>query len=86
MPFGLANAFATFQGIMEPCMGYLYLTDCAVYIDDVIAYSSSYDENLIRLKAIFKDTEVGLKLETSKCTFFQKKFLGHTNCLRNDFT
>ena len=30
MPFRLCNAPATFQGLMERCMGDLYLRDCFI--------------------------------------------------------
>jgi hypothetical protein len=80
MPFGLTNAPATFQRLMESCMGDLYLTYCLLYLDDIVVYSQTYEEHLERLEAIFKRLEeAGLKLKPSKCKFFQKtiKYLGH---------
>jgi hypothetical protein len=80
MPFGLTNAPATFQRLMESCMGDLYLTYCLLYLDDIVIYSSMYEEHLVRLEAVFRRlSEAGLKLKASKCKFFQHsiKYLGH---------
>ena len=39
MPFGLCNAPATFQWLMQNCMGELNLIYCLIYLDDLIAFS-----------------------------------------------
>lgn len=80
MPFGLTNAPATFQRLMETCMGDLYLTHCLLYLDDIVVYSATYEEHMQRLEAVFRRLrEAGLKLKPSKCRLFQKtiKYLGH---------
>ena len=80
MPFGLTNAPATFQRLMEDCMGDLHLKFCLLYLDDVIIFSRTYEEHLERLTAVFeKLREAGLKLSPSKCHFFRReiKYLGH---------
>ncbi|XP_061189572.1 uncharacterized protein K02A2.6-like [Saccostrea echinata] len=80
MPFGLVNAPSTFERLMENVLKGLQWTECLVYMDDIISYSSTYEEGLQRLANIFtRLQEANLKLKPSKCIFFQKqvKFLGH---------
>jgi transposase InsO family protein len=80
MPFGLTNAPATFQRLMETCMGDLHLVFCLIYLDDIVVFSRTFEEHVERLEAIFKRLEsTGLKLKPSKCHLFQKriKYLGH---------
>ena len=36
MPFGLTNAPATFQWLMQSCLGNLHLCYCIIYLDDVL--------------------------------------------------
>ena len=39
MPFGLCNTPATFQWLMQNCMGELNLIYCLIYLDDLIVFS-----------------------------------------------
>ena len=80
MPFGAANAPATFQRLMENCLGSLNLTWCVVYLDDIIVYGKDPEDLLLRLGGVFeKLRKAGLKLKPSKCNFFKEEidFLGH---------
>ena len=49
MPFGLTNTLATFQWLMESCLGDLHLQQCIIYLDDIIIFSKMVDEHLERL-------------------------------------
>ena len=80
MPFGLTNAPATFQHLMENCLGKLYLSWCIIYLDDIIVFSDSPSEHLHRLRCVFaKLDKAGLKLKPNKCEFFKTRitYLGH---------
>ena len=80
MPFGLTNAPATFQRLMENCLGDLHLNWCIIYLDDVVIFSRTPEEHLQRLDAVFtKIGKAGLKLKPSKYEFFKKwiAYLGH---------
>ena len=80
MPYGLCNAPETFQHLMQNCLGELNLTYTLIYLDDVIVYSKTEEEHLVRLCAILERfMEHGLKLKPSKCNFFHMEisYLGH---------
>ena len=80
MPYGLCNTPATFQRLMQNCLGELNLTYALIYLDDVIVFSRTEEEHLHRLRVVFaRFLEHGLKLKPSKCHFLQDEitFLGH---------
>ena len=80
MPFGLTNAPATFQRLMESCLGDLHLNWCIIYLDDIIVFSKTPKEHIERLRGVFpKLVAAGLKLKPKKCEFFKSKiaYLGH---------
>ena len=80
MAFGLTNSPATFQRLMERCMGELNLKECLIFLDDILVFSQTFEEHLERLEAVFSRLkEHGLKLKPSKCEFFKTKvnYLGH---------
>ena len=71
MPFGLTNAPATFQHLIESCLGDLHLNWCIIYLDDIIVFAEDPDEHIKRVKGVFqKLAEAGLKLKPGKCKFF----------------
>ena len=80
MPFGAVNAPATFQRLMDSCLGDLNLKWCVVYLDDIIIYAKTPEEMLNRLRGVFERLrEAKLKLKPSKCNFFLREisYLGH---------
>ena len=80
MSFGLTNALATFQHLMESCLGEMHLNWCNIYLDDVIIFSKTPEEHIERLQAVLhKLRSAGLKLKPSKYEFFQDciSYLGH---------
>ena len=71
MPFGLSNAPATFQRLMQNCLGKLNIKYCLIYLDDVTVFSKTEEEHLGCLCAVFKCfQEHNLKHKLSKCEFF----------------
>ena len=80
MPFGATNAPATFQQMMETCLGDLHLNWCLIYLDDIIVFAKTQQEAITRLGTVFqKLREAGLKLQPSKCELFKTSLLyfGH---------
>ena len=53
MSFGLTNPPPTFQQLMQSCLGNLHLQYCIIYLDDVIVFSKTLEEHVIRLRAVF---------------------------------
>ena len=79
MPFGVRNAPAAFQSIMEKA-----LEGCRTfahpYIDDIVVYSKSWDEHLVHLdKVLLALKSVGLTASPTKCEWGGKKmrYLGY---------
>ena len=80
MPLGLCNALLTFQRLMQNCLGELNLTYCLIYLDDVIAFSETPEEHLLRMHVVFDHLrEHGLKLKPSKYDVFKSEinYLAH---------
>ena len=80
MPFGLCNAPPTFQRLMPNCLGKLNLTYCLIYLNDVIVFSETPEEHLLRMCVVFDHLrEHSLKLKLSKCDVFKSEinYLAH---------
>ena len=79
LPFGLTNAPAVFQRLMNLVMQGLTWEACLVFLDDIIVMWSTFDQHLERLSSVFSRLKsANLKLKPSKCRLFQLKvkFLG----------
>ena len=76
MPFGLCNAPATFERLMETVLrGYLWQR-CMCYLDDVIVYGTNFDVAYDNLKAVLERIrQSGLKLQPKKCDLFRRELL-----------
>ena len=80
MPFGLKNAPATFQRMMNNTLAEFIGKICFVYLDDVIIFSTSLEEHENSLiKILTKLKEVNLQVQLDKTEFLKKEteFLGH---------
>src|SRR3954469_10315966 len=70
MPFGLCNAPASFQRMMNEVFKDMIGTNLLVYIDDVTIYTDTFEEHLAALHQVFtRLREKGLFVKPSKCTF-----------------
>jgi len=79
LPYGLCNAPATFQRLMDLVLSGLTWTTYLVYLDDVVVFSSTFDDHVLRLQQVFdRLKQANLKLKASNCRLFQRKikFLG----------
>ena len=80
VPFGLCNAPATFSRLMDRVLTVLHWDTCLFYLDDIIVFSSTWEEHLTRLRQVFEQLRhANLKLGAQKCTFTAKEvsYLGH---------
>ena len=80
MPFGLCNAPATFQRLMEHTLRGLQWKTAVLYIDDIIVFSNTVLNHYQRLGEVLdRLRQTGLKLKPEKCKLLRKKveFLGH---------
>ena len=78
LPFGLKNAPAEFQRVMDRIFSGLDFVKC--YIDDIIVYSMNQNQHRAHLKEVFARLRLhGLKLHPNKCKFYYDRveYLGH---------
>ncbi|XP_058879681.1 uncharacterized protein LOC131737088 [Acipenser ruthenus] len=80
MPFGLCNAPATFERLMERVLAGIPPQVCLVYLDDLLVHGPTFEQALENLRTVLQRLETaGLKLHPDKCRFMQQEvyFLGH---------
>ena len=81
MPFGLCNAPATFQRMMDHLFRAHTWKYCLVYFDDILVYTkTTFKDHIHHLEAILKVlSEANLSCKISKCNFARQEveFLGH---------
>lgn len=77
MPFGLCNAPATFEQLMEQVLPGLPQSTALVYLDDVLVPGHNFKDHLTNLWEHL--WEAHLKLSPEKCELLQRevKYLGH---------
>ncbi|KAK1628363.1 hypothetical protein QYE76_002678 [Lolium multiflorum] len=80
MPFGLSNAPATFQALMNDVLSPYLRRFVLVFFDDILIYSASWAEHLQHMAIIFNELRAHhLHLKRSKCSFGTTSvaYLGH---------
>lgn len=80
MPFGLCNAPATFQRIIEKALSGLQWKIAVLYLDDIVVFGKNFEEHISNLEKVFdRLDEMNLKVKAKKSSFFKPEvqFLGH---------
>lgn len=80
MAFGMRNAPATFQRLMNLVLSGLAF--CEAHLDDLVVCSDSWVEHVDHLQTVFSHlTDAGLTVNLSKCEFRQATvtYLGKAN-------
>lgn len=80
MPFGLKNAPATFQRLMDNVLSGLQGNELFVYMDDIVIYARSLQEHEVKFKKLMhRLRNANLKLQPDKCEFLRQEvaYLGH---------
>jgi hypothetical protein len=79
MPFGLANAPATFQALINDALEDLLGECCVAYLDDVLIFSKTLEEHVEHVRNVFRRLrKYKLPIKLSKCEFHKQSvhFLG----------
>ena len=77
MPFGVKNAPAVFQELMQ---GIFRVKYCTPYMDDIVIFSDSWGEHVNHIKTVLTELrKAGLTANPAKCRWGgqQMEFLGH---------
>ncbi|CAI5656958.1 unnamed protein product [Oreochromis niloticus] len=80
MPFGLCNALATFQRLMDRVLAGMRWETCLVYLDDIIELAKDVSGMLQRLGQVFyRLQQASLKVKPAKYCLFRREvaYLGH---------
>ncbi|GFT01995.1 retrovirus-related Pol polyprotein from transposon 17.6 [Trichonephila clavipes] len=85
MPFGLCNAPATFERLMETVLGGLSYEACLVYLDDIITVGRSFEEHLKNIgRVLQKLKEANLKLSPYKSHLFRREDTYHGHIISGE--
>lgn len=80
MPFGLKNAPATFQRLMDNILRGMQGQSLFVYLDDIVVYANTLEEHDKKIKELFNRLrKANLKLQPEKCKLLKRQvsYLGH---------
>ena len=69
----------TFQRLLENCLGDLRDTVCVLYLDDIIIFSTTFEEQIESTRKVLQRLrEHGVKLKPRRCILLKKEvtFLG----------
>ena len=80
MPFGLCNAPATFQRVMQQVLAGVEWDSVFSFIDDLLVASKTFSEHLNHLREVLQRLRAAnLRLKTRKCSLLREEttYLGH---------
>lgn len=80
MAFGLTGAPGSFQEAMNSTLSPYLRKFVLVFFDDILIYSSSYEEHVVHLRLVFELlAKKQWRIKLSKCSFAQReiKYVGH---------
>ena len=73
-PYGLSNAGASYQRMIDICLAGLPLNRILAYIDDIVIFTSTFDQHMKELTAVFtRLRRSNISLKASKCVFASDK-------------
>jgi len=76
MPFGLVNAPATFERLMENVLHGLQWDICLVYLDDIIVMAKDFEGMIENLRQVFgRLQDAGLKLNRKSVVCLRKMYI-----------
>lgn len=76
MPFGLKNAPAFFQRVINTVLAGFKGNRCFIYLDDVVVHGDTLETHNFRLKEVFQRLfSYNLKLQPDKCEFLRKEVM-----------
>ena len=74
VPFGLCNAPSLFERLMEKIFTGLHWKILLIYLDDIVVYGKTFEEDLSRLYTVFQRLrDANLKLKPKKCQLFRSQ-------------
>ena len=69
-PYGLTNAGASYQGLMDICLSGLPSNRILAYMDDIVIFSRTFNEHISDIRLVFDPGRVAnISLKAWKCTF-----------------
>ena len=80
MPFGLVNAPATFQAMMNKILREFLDHKVVVYLDDILIYSKTYEEHRALVKKILarlEEHQLAVSIKKSSFHVPSVEFLGY---------
>ena len=76
MPFGLCNATATFQRLMESVLARVVREKCLIYLDDILEMGSTFQQHLDNLRVVFAClSDAGLKLKPTSVSWYIRRLI-----------